>query len=174
MPLPFIPLLLASSMSSYMTAAGQAKHAQGIAAFNQAQAIKSLGLSYQAINQRVQEEATRAGKTIASVRADSLRARGHVRAAAASSGVKGRSVEDVIDDFSRQEGNRVEAALISEEFVRANAEREKAGAEITTSSKLASSIPPEGPSLFNAALSAFADISIAQAKIDGAQDDGIP
>ena len=163
-------LLIASAGAKYMEEDAQAEQAGIIADINTENALKSAANQFGAINARVREEAIKAGTTIDTIRTDSLKAAGHVETAAASSGVKGASVEDVIEDFSVQEGKRVTAALVQEDFAKANAEREKTGVELTTTSKLASSIAPEGPSLFGAALSAFASVAGNEANIKSKQD----
>ena len=165
-------LLIASSGANFVEQSAQAEQGEIIAGINQAITLESQALKHAAINERTRQEAVKAGTTIAAVRRDSLKAIGHVTAAAAGSGVTGASVEDVIDDFSIQEGRRVTAALIQEDFARANAEREKKGVTLTTQSKLASSIAPQGPSLFGAALSAFASVAQNEANIKAKQDDG--
>lgn len=163
-------LLIASSAAKYMEEDAHAEQAGIIADLNRETALKAASLQFGAINTRVREEAIKAGTAIEAVRVDSLKAIGHVTTAAAGSGVKGESIEDVIEDFSVQEGKRVTAALIQEDFAKANAEREKKGVQLSTQSKLASSIAPDGPSLFGAALSAFASVAGNEAQIKTAQD----
>lgn len=163
-------LIIGSAAAQFQQSYEQAKAAGVAADINSNAAVESAGISYESLDARAREEATRAGLTIARVRADAMNAKGHVAVAAASSGVKGGSVQAVIDDFTSQEGKRVTAAILNEQYARANVEREKQGVKLATQSKLASSMAPVGPSLFNAALSAFAGVASNEAQIKAAQD----
>ncbi len=159
-------LLIGSNAAKYMGAKKQADQAGVVAGINQRIATEAAGLQFHSLNDKAREQALSTGIAIRNIRDDAVKARGHVVAASADSGVKGASVEAVIDDFAVQEGRRVTAELLQEQFVRANVERDKKGVVHATEAKLASSIAPKGPSLFGAALSAFADVALNQASLD--------
>lgn len=158
-----VGLSLAGSAASF---AGQSAYASAVdrankatAERNQDLARKSAANSYEAIGARVAEEEVRAGLEASKIASESLQARGRVSAAAVEAGVKGASLDALLADFERQEGQHLTAISLNEQFVREQSEREKVAQHIGLESRLVASTPPvvQRPNLLSSALGAFSN-----------------
>ncbi len=134
----------------YYQQSEQAKIQQKFADANATNSSRSAALSYAAIQQRTHAESLRAGAAIKKVRRDSASAQGTAVALAAEGGVGGRSVDMLLDDFARQEGEFVDATLINEELARYNAALEAQQIQLGQHGRLLASAAPPAPDPFAA------------------------
>ena len=139
-------------------AAAQQKHADAMAARNSENARANSRNQFAAINDRVFQDATRQGLAAEAVVKDSLAARGRVTAAAAEAGASGASVDQLLNDFSRQEGELIMRTEIANQFTEEQARIDLEATNIGLDSRLLASTPGvvDRPDLFAQSLSAFA------------------
>lgn len=124
---------------------------------NEEMAWRAATAQYAGIDDRLMEIKMQSGNEQKAVSADSINAQGRVSAAAASAGVAGRSVADLMEDFRRQEGEFISASEENERFAKAQAVRDKKAARLGLQSRLLNSVPnllPQ-PNLLGQALGAF-------------------
>jgi hypothetical protein len=160
------PITLIGGAASFLQKKAQANQQNATAEFNRGKALESNALTQQALGAEGRQEQARAGQAIAAVRRDAEKARGRVTAGAAGAGVKGASVDAVLDEFERQEGQMVTDTLMNEQFALANIERQKKAGSIATSGRLAANQDVMGPSLFASALDTFATSYALKTQID--------
>jgi hypothetical protein len=161
--LPYVGagLSLGGSAANYFQASASAS-AQNrlnskVAARNKELAFRSAADSYRAIGDKVVQEEARSGTELVGVMRDALEARARVKAAATGAGVKGASVDALLMDFERQQGEYSDVLKQNEQFVRAQAEAEKRGIRTGLESRLISTMPSkiQAPNLLTSALGAF-------------------
>ena len=156
-----VGLTIAASAASVAQARAQAEGQQkiqnDISARNASMAHRAAVEQYAGIGERQRQEAIQAGEQARKVSVDAILARSRVTAAASESGVGGRSVEDLLNDFSRQEGEFLAATKISQSFANTQAEFDRRGARLGLESRILGSLPDqiEKPNLFAQSLSAF-------------------
>lgn len=147
-------LVAAGSAMQFAQQSAQARAQNKINALNRENAKAAFINSQNQLTAKTLQQAASAGQAISQVRSQADRSRAAATLSAAESGVKGRSVEDVIGDFTRQEGEYVAAALLNEQFQREAAAYERTGTGITLSGQLASNAEVAGPSIVVSALQA--------------------
>lgn len=157
-PITMAAVSLSGSGLEFAQKEAQAKAANKVAGRNRELARGAAAVSFGQINERLSQEAERAGQAIANVRKEATVRKGAVAAAAASSGVKGQSVDEMLADFERQEGEFVSATLRNLEFARLSAEARKTETNLQLAGHLLSNQDVDGPdpflSIFNAGLDA--------------------
>lgn len=132
----------------------QAEAQKRVAARNREGATDAAVLSYEQIGSAETAEVMRARDAVNSVRREAEGARSQVVASAAEGMVTGQSVDDLLNDFERQEGALVEGILLNEEFARRRLEAERETTRIGLESRTVAATAPSGPDPIGAALSA--------------------
>ena len=166
-PLPVALAVASAAASAAGSAANYAQQSaqadamnetnQAVAARNQKLAHASSSLQYQSLDERIEQERTKAAFEGSRIARESVQARSRVTAAAVEAGVKGGSVDALLADFERQEGEYLTAVKLNESMQEAQISREKAGVRLGLEGRLISSTPGlvARPSLLAASLSAF-------------------
>lgn len=96
------------------------------------------------INRRTQQEQVAASEEIQQVQIERLDAQGRAEAAAAAAGVQGLSVQNLLNNFQRQEARYRSAVQQNLAFAQENAEAEKKGLRAQAEGRIAS-IPAYAP-----------------------------
>lgn len=150
-----VGLSLAGSAASYGQAQAQYGYQQQISARNAQLARDSANQQYGAIGENLYQSNVETTTETQRIASEALLARSRVGAAAAEAGVSGNSVDALIGDFSRQEGNYISALDTQQRFRETQAHYEKMGVRTGLESRLVNSAPPQAPNLFGQALGAF-------------------
>lgn len=100
-------------------------------------ATRAAAQQYGAISASVAEAEARSGLEVEQIAEQSLRATGSVQAAAGAAGVRGASIDQLYQDFRRQEGRAVMASRLNLQFAREQAQREAEGVRLGLESRLA-------------------------------------
>lgn len=152
---------MAGSAANYAQQSGQADaqnaRNQEVAARNQKLARETTKIQYISLDERIEQERTKAAFEASSIARDSVQARSRVSAAAVEAGVKGASLDALLADFERQEGEYLTQVKLSEAMQEEQIDREKQGIRLGLEGRLVSSTPDlvARPSLLGSALSAF-------------------
>lgn len=126
-----------------------------ISARNRELAGRAAVSQYGAVDDQLYEGAMKSGQEQLRVSQDSTMAQGRIAAAAAEAGVSGRSVQDLHNDFKRQEGEFISASQQNYAFMQSQAVRQKEAIRLGYESRLINAAPPQRPNLFGDALGAF-------------------
>lgn len=153
-PVTMAVIAVASQGADYAQQAVLAHAQKKVAARNREGAMEAARLSYGQIGEAEQAEILRARSAVTGVRRDAEVARGGVTVGAAEGNVTGVSIQELYDDFERQEGDLVEAILLQERIARRGLEGERQGARNSLNSRLLSSADPAGPNPLTAAANA--------------------
>lgn len=164
------PVTLVAGGMSFLQQKKVAEQKNATAEFNRDNAIRLNALTQQSLGSEGRQAQAKAAQAISAVRRDAEKAKGRVTASAAGAGVKGASVQAVLDEFERQEGQKVTDTLLNEQFALANIEREKISGQVTTSGRLAQNQGVQGPNLFASALNTFAASYALKTKIDASKE----
>jgi|SRR5688572_15217163 len=160
MCIPLIPavgigLSLAGAAGDMYNSQVTYEYQRDIAAQNAELARGAAVAQYSQIGEHTYQELTRTQAEAMRISGDALAARGRVTAAAAEAGVGGNSVDALLEDYSRQEGNYLTALKTQERFTLVDAEFQKKGVQTGLQARLINSAPPARPNLFGQALGAF-------------------
>jgi hypothetical protein len=124
-----------------IAASKQNKMNQRIAARNKDIAEKTAINQYQQLNERQLEEQNKAAQQITEIARQARDAKGAVSVQAAGAGVKGQSVEDLIDEFERQELENIGVTKLNLAYTTSNIEMDKKGVQLGLDSRLLASLP---------------------------------
>lgn len=138
-------------------ASKQQNYQNAIAKRNADLANRAAITQYKALNDQAVQEAIKAGQAITDIARDSELARSRVEAAAVNAGVAGSSVEALLRDFEKQEGDFITATLLNEDFALEQIDLEKESVHTGHEGRLIASTPPliQGPNLLGAAATAL-------------------
>lgn len=165
---------LASTAVQSSVASRQQSFQDALAKRNSDLANQSARTQYKALNDQAIQEAVKAGQAVTDIAKESELARSRVEVAAIGAGVTGSSVDALLRDFERQEGEFIAATLLNEDFAQNRIELEKQSVNTGLAGRLLSAIPNQvqRPNLFGAAASAFSSATNAYLSATAAQDDG--
>jgi len=146
-----------SGFSQYGQARAMDAYNEELSARNSELARKSAFNQYESISDQQMTETERAARDIKQIASDARRAKSRIGVAAAEAGVKGISVDQLIDDFERTEMDNVMAVTRQEEIVARRADLSRRNARLNLESNLISAAPPpKQANLFQTALGVFA------------------
>jgi len=146
-----------SGVSGYMGARATDRYNEELSARNSELARQSAFNQYTAIGDQQMTETERAARDIKLIASDARKAKARVGVAAAEAGVKGLSVDQLIDDFERAEMDSVLAVTRQQEIQARRSDLARQNARIGLESNLiASAPPPRQANLFQSALGVFA------------------
>lgn len=126
-----------------------------VAAQNRALAQRDAILQQGGIQSQIAQAEQRASDATRKVTDQALRARGRVQAAAGEAGIKGGSVDAVLQEFTRQEGRQIAAAELNAQFSREQGERDLEGVTNQLQSNLISSAGPASFDFIGESLNVF-------------------
>ena len=159
MCLPLAPLLGglegAGGAVGIIGGASNRSFAKGVANRNQELAKRNAILQHGAIQSQIAQAEQRAFEATRKTVEDSLRARGRVQAAAGEAGIRGVSVDAVLQEFSRQEGRQIAAAELNAQYSREQGERDLEGVSNALESNLINSATPPQFDFIGQSLSVF-------------------
>lgn len=141
-----------------------------MSARNQAMINASAANSYAATSAKLQQERIKAGDAVERVAQDALAARARVRAAGAEAGVGGGSLDALLNDYTRQEGNYVAGVTTNLQFAETQYGLDMTAIRIGQEGRLLNATPdyiPQ-PNLFTSALGAFTGALSTGLSIDSA------
>ena len=115
-------------------------------------ALASAVENYNAVNLRVAQQREAASAELRSISRQSLQLLGQGRASGAASGTAGASVEALIRDFEKKEGDSASSVLRSLSFSEEQAERQKRGVSLNLEAIRFNNRKRKGPSLLAAIL----------------------
>jgi len=147
----------ANASSQSANAAAQNRHNAAMSLRNQETARQTARNQYDALGARIEQERVRTGEESKKISREAMEARSRVVASAAEAGVAGGSLDALLEDFERQEGEYQALLDLNLEFTEDQAERDKEAARIGLEGRLLSSTPNriQGPNMLGAALGAF-------------------
>lgn len=140
-----IGLSLASSAAGAASASANANAQRAfqaqMAERNQANARAVAVSQYASIERKMSEERMKAGLAAQKVTSDAIMARSRVQAAGVESGVTGASIDALLSDFSRQEGELMGNIAATSSFMADQATADKEGARLGLEGRLLASTP---------------------------------
>jgi hypothetical protein len=156
-------LQIAGGMASYFAQSAYAKARQNLenqmAERNYDLARRTAIENYRSLDDRELQVGAKIAEQIREVTRQGQTLRGTASVAAASAGVTGRSVDEVLNQFEQRQLEYVNTAMQNKAFQRAQIESEKKGAQMTLEGRLLQSAPDliQQPNFFASALGSFAN-----------------
>lgn len=162
----------AGAASASANATAQRAFQAQMAARNQASANAAAVSQYASIERKMSEERMKAGIAAQKVTSDAIMARSRVQAAGVESGATGASIDALLGDFSRQEGELMGNIAATSSFMADQAAADTEGARMGLEGRLLAStpdyIPEQSPfaTMLGGVASAFSSgIAVAGAQV---------
>jgi len=150
---------MANSMATY-------EYQKEISERNAKLAKRAANSQYSQLGEKYYQEGVGLAAEGEKAAADANAARSRVNAAAAEAGVSGNSVEALLADFSRQEGNYLTALDTQRSFQKSELHYAKQGVRSGLEARLINAAPPARPDFFGQALGAFSNAFSSGLQLD--------
>ena len=152
-PEAYIALTIASAATSYASASASAKGQQKQYEYNAELAEQSSRNQYNQIRQRQAQENEKSSQEISEVSRRALKARSTAMVQAAEKGVGGRNIQDLFQDFERQESEYRNISLRNRAFRELAYEDQLESIRLGTQSRIINALPTQAkPSFLGTAL----------------------
>lgn len=152
-PDAFIALTIASGAASYASARSSAVGQQKQYEYNAQLAEQSARNQYNQIRQRQAQENEKSSQEISEVSRRALKARSTAMVQAAEKGVGGRNIQDLLQDFERQESEYRNISLRNRAFRELAYEDQLESIRLGTQSRIINALPTQAkPSFLGTAL----------------------
>ena len=152
-PEAFIVMTIAQGAASYASASATAKTQQQQYEYNAQLAEQSARNQYNQIRQRQAQENEKSSQEISEVSKRALKARSVAMVQAAEKGVSGRNIQDLLQDYERQESEYRNISLRNRAYRELAYEDQLESIRLGTQSRIINAMPTQAkPSFLGTAL----------------------